>query len=85
MDEKPDGNTRLLVPDHLWQQHEVIIVDPEDVPVSEDRENLFSIEPVDLGIGPEGNFAVGYIFCKIMEQGPDGVAGKTMEVEIPVP
>ncbi len=78
--EKPDGKPRPLFPDHLWDEHQLVIVDPEDIVLPGLFQHRFCEFPVDGLV----HFPVGElefrIFQEIMEKGPDGAVAEP-EVE----
>jgi hypothetical protein len=59
-------------------------MNPKDIPVPDNIQNLFRIQAVDFNVGFPGNLAIGYIFCEIVEQGPQGIPCKTVKMQVPV-
>ena len=74
MVEKPYGNTRLLFPDHLWKQQQVIIMNPQGIVFLESLKDLLRIQSVDFYIGFPGDFTVGDMVGEIVKQRPEGIA-----------
>ena len=80
MNEQTDGYVGTLLPDHLGQHQQVVVVYPQDVPFLQEIQDLFCIQAVDLHIGLPADFAVGHVLGEIMEQGPEGIPGKTVRL-----
>jgi hypothetical protein len=59
-------------------------MNPEDVPVPDNVQDLFRIQAVDFHVGFPGNLTVGYIFGEIVKQGPQGIPCKTVKMQLPV-
>ena len=74
MDKQSDRYIRPLFPNHLGKHQQVVVMDPDDVPVLDDLQYFFRIQAVNFYIGFPGDLAVGNILGEIVKQWPEGIA-----------
>lgn len=78
MEEEANLDVDLAVPDllpkHLGKQHQVVIVDPDEVAVPHLLRDGFGEQPVGFFVGLPGGFIEGYFAGVVVEEGPqDGI------------
>src|SRR3984957_20957788 len=76
--EKPNSEVGHCCPQHCGEQHELVIVHPDQIALVHDLEHPFSESPVNvLVMLPPGRF-VTQIVGQVMQQWPDAGIGKTL-------
>lgn len=81
MEEEADADARQLIPDQIRQQHQVVVVNPQDIVRPGHFQQRRGEDIVDsLVLQPEV-FVVSGVGGKVMEKRPDGLIAKAL-VEI---
>lgn len=55
-----------LLPDHLWKEKEVVVVNPDQIVVADMRSNLFGEEAIDLLVGLPSRLVKGDLTGVVM-------------------
>lgn len=60
-----------LLPKHLWQKHQVVVVDPNEITILDLLRNGLGKEAVGFGVGLPRFFVEGDFAWMVMEQWPE--------------
>ena len=77
MQKKPDGHFRELFTHQFWQQHQVVVVNPENVVRAQRIHHRFAEDLVDVPVFLPVVLLVMRQRREIMEQRPEGLVAKT--------
>jgi len=80
VEKEADGGIGHPFADELWQKHQMIIMDPNDVIIFGNPHYGIAKEFVDAFIGLIKGLVIHDILGEIVKQGPDGLIAKTVIV-----